>query len=77
MGSSCPGSWAPRFFSRPCLALLSGELFPLSPATVIVWCDTAWVAVAIPVVFMVESSRTGDLAAIAFTYVVLGLSVLQ
>ncbi len=57
--------------------LCSRETIPLAPATVIVWCDAAWVAVTIPFVFMVEIGRTGELAAIAFAYVVLGFSVLQ
>jgi hypothetical protein len=57
--------------------LCSRETIPLAPATVIVWCDAAWVAVTIPFVFMVEISRTGELAAIAFAYVVLGFSVVQ
>ena len=57
--------------------LCSRETIPLAPATVIVWCDAAWVAVTIPFVFMVEIGRTGELAAIAFAYVVLGFSILQ
>ncbi len=77
MGSSCPGSWAPRVFSRPWLALLSGDHSPLAPAKVIVWCDAAWVAVTIPFVLMVEMSRTGELGAIVIAYVVLGFSVVQ
>lgn len=57
--------------------LCSRETIPLAPAMVIVWCDAAWVAVTIPFVFLVEINRTGELAAIAFAYVVLGFSVVQ
>ena len=57
--------------------LCSRETIPLAPAKAIVWCDAAWVAATIPFVFIVEMSRTGELAAIAIAYVVLGFSVVQ
>ena len=53
------------------------ETIPLATAKAIVWCDAAWAAVTIPFVFMVEISRTGELAAIGVAYVVLGFSVVQ
>jgi hypothetical protein len=57
--------------------LSSRETIPLGPANGIMWCGAAWVAVTIPLVFMGELSRTGELGAIAIAYVVLGFSVVQ
>lgn len=64
-------------FSAGLLWLCSRDTIPLGPAKGIMWCDTAWVAVTIPLVFTGEINRTGELGAIAIAYVVLGFSVAQ
>jgi hypothetical protein len=65
------------WFSAGLFWLCSRETTPLGPAKGIMWCNTAWVALTIPLVFMGEINRTGELGAIAIAHVVLGFSVTQ